>query len=54
MSNAESTTTITIRIPTELADRIKALADKDVRSTNGEVIYILRLGLDALDQSSPE
>jgi hypothetical protein len=38
--------TFTIRIPDEMRDRIKAAADEDRRSMNGEIEWLLESSLD--------
>jgi hypothetical protein len=38
---------ITIRFPKELIDKINSLAKKDVRSTHGEIIYLLQKAVEA-------
>ena len=38
--------TFTIRIPDEMRDRIKAAADEDRRSMNGEIEWLLGSSLD--------
>jgi hypothetical protein len=36
----------TIRVPDELRDDIKAAAERDDRSMNGEINWLLRVGLE--------
>jgi predicted transcriptional regulator len=38
---------ITIRFPKELVAKIKELAKKHVRSTNGEVIYLVQKAIES-------
>jgi len=39
--------TMTVRIPDEMHERIKEAAQEDVRSINGEVEWLLKVGLDS-------
>jgi hypothetical protein len=36
---------MTIRIPPEVLDRVKALADAETRSVNGEIVQLLKEAL---------
>ena len=42
MSENPSTTSITIRIPTEIAEMLRRLARQHDRSLNGEIVRALR------------
>lgn len=45
--------TFTIRIPDEMRDRIKAAADEDRRSMNGEIEWLLGNSLDRRENGAP-
>ena len=42
MSEKPSTTSITIRIPAEIAEKLRELAKQHDRSLNGEIVRALR------------
>jgi predicted transcriptional regulator len=42
MSERPSTTSITIRIPAEIAEKLRELAKQHDRSLNGEIVRALR------------
>lgn len=41
--------TVSVRLPDDIHDRIKATAELDRRSLNGEILWLLEQGLDARD-----
>lgn len=44
-----------LRIPAEMYEVVKVLADKNFRSTNAEILYLVSLGLDRTkEHASPE
>jgi hypothetical protein len=44
-----------LRIPAEMYEQVKGLADKNFRSTNAEILYLVSLGLErAKEHASPE
>jgi predicted transcriptional regulator len=42
MSDTSSTTSITIRVPAEIAESLRQLAKRHDRSLNGEIVRALR------------
>lgn len=46
-----NTLKVTLRIPEELHARVAAQAKTDLRSLNGEMLYLLQVGLEATDQN---
>lgn len=44
------TRAFTLRLDDALADRIASLAERDLRSVNAEIIYLLLLALAALEE----
>ena len=42
MSEKQATTSITIRVPTEIAEMLRRLAKQHDRSLNGEIVRALR------------
>lgn len=44
-----------LRIPAEMYEQVKGLADKNFRSTNAEILYLVSLGLErAKEHASPD
>ena len=42
-----ATKNISVRIPDELYERIKAASKKDLRSLNSQILWLIAAGLDA-------
>lgn len=55
MSESEEIQRLQLRIPAEMYEQVKELADKNFRSTNAEILYLVSLGLErAKEHASPE
>lgn len=50
----EKTCAITVRLPPELAERIRRLAREDYRSLNSTIVRLLALALQEIPEPSPE
>ncbi|MFE1289192.1 Arc family DNA-binding protein [Streptomyces sp. NPDC058751] len=44
---------ITVRLPSKLHDRLAALAKRDRRSVNGEIVHLLEVALTRQPEDSP-
>lgn len=49
----DQTWTISIRIPADLADWIKAQAEEATRTYNGQIVHLLKLARTAVESASP-
>lgn len=55
MSDSDDIQRLQLRIPAEMYEVVKGLADKNFRSTNAEILYLVSLGLErAKEHASPE
>jgi hypothetical protein len=55
MSDGDDIQRLQLRIPAEMYEVVKGLADKNFRSANAEILYLVSLGLErAKEHASPE
>ena len=47
---AEDAKTFSIRVPQDLLDRIAALAEKEDRSQNAQILHLIKRGLRAIER----
>jgi predicted HicB family RNase H-like nuclease len=45
---------VNVRVPDELHERVAAQAERDLRSLNSEILWLLALALDTLERQNRE
>jgi hypothetical protein len=50
MTNQPEPKAVYVRLPADMAERIQAMSDDQLRSLPNEIIYLLRLALAELDK----